>query len=705
FAEAHNNRGNALKELDQPKRALESYDKAIQLKPNFVEAYNNRGNVLNALGQPERALESFDKTIQCEPDFAEAYINRGNVLNELGQPEQALENYDTAIQLKPDNAKVYNNRGNALRNLEQFEKAVESFEKALRLKPDFEEAYNNRANVILSMVNDHIFDITRNYGQRHRMDANLLISENKRGHTIKINLLYCPFVDPITPPLGIASLKAFVENENTQVNCMDLNLEWYLQLERQNQNSTESIRKGKKLFKNVDETLFDFDRDNRIASNFVDCIHGAHLSSQYLLCKEDHSQRDNIFTAMKTSALKGNPDVVGFSILFDEQILCSLLLAEKIKKVHPEVIVVFGGAAISCFGEKIQQSPFVDFVVYEAGEEPFKALLESIRTGRLNEKISGVAYKKTGECIKKEAVPANLEHNFYPDFSDYDLQNYFCKDVVIPILSSKGCYWRQCSFCVEGKINQYSEVSVDRVVDEIEHHFSNGFRYFQFVDEMISPKRLRMISKAILSRNLKVFFYATLRPSADFNNETLELMYDAGFRYVIWGVESYNRRVLKLVNKGTTLRSIRNTLKESANAGIRNHIFVIIGFPSETPEELFDTMQFIYDNRDYIHQVHPGCFTLSEGTEIFKNPKKFDIEIEFDELKRKFTPKHKQGYSGRNAKRYMNYYHKSLFTKISLIPSFAFLRDHALLRYAKIPLDDDLKLRKKVPQPILYRSS
>jgi len=560
---------------------------------------------------------------------------------------------------------------------------------------------------MLNKVEDYIVNICSNHDQGESRNANQLISEGVKYDTLKVNLLYCPFVDPITPPLGIASLKAYLEKHgNTQVCCMDLNLEWHTMLARSEEASVEPLRKGEKLFRNADNKFFDLDRYNSVASDFVQFTGKTHLSTQYSLSQDDPSQKNNLVTFLKPLALQGSPDVVGFSILFKEQFLCSLLLAEEVKKENPETIVVFGGAGMLNSGPQIQQSPFVDFVIYEAGEASFNELLNSIRAGKFNEMIPGVGYKLAEEYVKNEPIPGNLNHDAYPDFSDFDLDKYFTNDVVIPILSSKGCYWRRCSFCEEGSVNQYAEASVNRVVDEIEHHSSSGHSYFQFVDEMISPKRLEMISKEIISRNLKVFFYATLRPAADFKLEILELMYTAGFRYIIWGVESCNRRVLKLVNKGTSVKSIGNTLKMSTSVGIRNHIFMFVGFPSETPDELFDTMQFIYDNQEYIHKVHSGIFCICKGTEIFLNPEKFDIEIEHTGLSSpEYRVKNKRGTTGEKATKYHRYYLVSFLDQVTISPPFGRLRDHALLRYAKIPLEHDLKVRKKIPQPVRPKST
>ena len=149
FAEAHNNRGNALSNIKRPEEALASYDKAIALKSDFAEAYSNRGMALEDLQRPEEALASYDKAIALKPDFALGYFNRGVALQELNRPEEALASYDEAIALKPDYAEAYSNRGVALGKLKRYADALASYDKAIALKPDFAEAYWNQSLCLL----------------------------------------------------------------------------------------------------------------------------------------------------------------------------------------------------------------------------------------------------------------------------------------------------------------------------------------------------------------------------------------------------------------------------------------------------------------------------------------------------------------------------------------------------------------------------
>ena len=148
YAEAFSNRGNALRELKRLEEAVASYDQAVALKPDYAEAFNNRGNALQELKGFDEALASYDKALSLKPDYVEAFSNRGNVLQDLKKLNEALASYDQALALKPAYAEAFYNRGNALRELKRLEEALASYDKALALKPNYTEAVYNRGNAL-----------------------------------------------------------------------------------------------------------------------------------------------------------------------------------------------------------------------------------------------------------------------------------------------------------------------------------------------------------------------------------------------------------------------------------------------------------------------------------------------------------------------------------------------------------------------------
>jgi tetratricopeptide (TPR) repeat protein len=150
-ADAHNNRGNALRRLKRPEQALEAYDRAVALKPDDAPTFNNRGTVFKELELFDEALADLDQAITLRPDFAEAFNNRGNVYKELERFDEALSDFDRAIALRADNPDAFNNRGVALKELERFEAALADFDKAISLKPDHAEAHYNHGTTLMEL--------------------------------------------------------------------------------------------------------------------------------------------------------------------------------------------------------------------------------------------------------------------------------------------------------------------------------------------------------------------------------------------------------------------------------------------------------------------------------------------------------------------------------------------------------------------------
>ena len=89
----------SLKNYDE---AIENYQKAIKLKPNWADAYLNLGNAQRDFGYLIKAIESFQKAIQVKPDFAKAYYNIGLSMSQKGDIEKAIKNYHQCLELKND---------------------------------------------------------------------------------------------------------------------------------------------------------------------------------------------------------------------------------------------------------------------------------------------------------------------------------------------------------------------------------------------------------------------------------------------------------------------------------------------------------------------------------------------------------------------------------------------------------------------------
>lgn len=148
YADAHNNQGVLLQVLGRLAEAVQSFDRAIARAPGLLHAHANRGDALRALGRFDAALESYARAVALAPRTAKLHYNQGVVLAALGRHEEAIASYDRALALDPVHAAAHNNRGVALAALRRLEPALASYDRALQCLPGYAEAHNNRGNVL-----------------------------------------------------------------------------------------------------------------------------------------------------------------------------------------------------------------------------------------------------------------------------------------------------------------------------------------------------------------------------------------------------------------------------------------------------------------------------------------------------------------------------------------------------------------------------
>ena len=132
-AETHLRWGYAKYRLDQYQAAIDDYNAAINLKPDFASAYYFRGTVKRSLGQYKEAIEDYDTAIDLKSDFAFAYYFRGTIRGDLGEHFIAIQDYDKAIRFKPDYAFAYLRRGIANYLLDRTWAAKKDWNIALEL--------------------------------------------------------------------------------------------------------------------------------------------------------------------------------------------------------------------------------------------------------------------------------------------------------------------------------------------------------------------------------------------------------------------------------------------------------------------------------------------------------------------------------------------------------------------------------------------
>ena len=142
YAEAYFNQGVVFKHLSKLDESIKAYKKTIALNPNYPDAHNNLGNLYKEIGNRDDAIESYEWAIAYRPDFEITHLNLGVLYSEFDQ-EVAIKHYQKAIAIKPGYSEAHYNLGSTLRHLGRKADSIKSYEKAIEFNPHYVDAHKN----------------------------------------------------------------------------------------------------------------------------------------------------------------------------------------------------------------------------------------------------------------------------------------------------------------------------------------------------------------------------------------------------------------------------------------------------------------------------------------------------------------------------------------------------------------------------------
>lgn len=141
----HFNSGVSFYNQREFSKAIQAYQKVIELAPTYVEAYNNLGIIYQMIGNVERAFESYQKSTEINPRYEKGYNNLGILLLLKGSNEEALEAFQKALAINSNNIESHINLGILFKKKGEWEKAIESYRKGLAINPLHKETHYNIA--------------------------------------------------------------------------------------------------------------------------------------------------------------------------------------------------------------------------------------------------------------------------------------------------------------------------------------------------------------------------------------------------------------------------------------------------------------------------------------------------------------------------------------------------------------------------------
>jgi len=141
----HFNSGVTFYNQKEFSKAIQAYQKVIELDPTYVEAYNNLGIIYQTMGDAKSAFGAFQKATEINPRYEKGYNNLGLLFLLEGRYEEALEVFQKALAINPNHIESYINLGILFKEKGEWEKAIESYQKALAIDPHHRETHYNMA--------------------------------------------------------------------------------------------------------------------------------------------------------------------------------------------------------------------------------------------------------------------------------------------------------------------------------------------------------------------------------------------------------------------------------------------------------------------------------------------------------------------------------------------------------------------------------
>ncbi|HEX3048368.1 MAG TPA: radical SAM protein [Bacillota bacterium] len=433
----------------------------------------------------------------------------------------------------------------------------------------------------------------------------------------RILLMLLPYWTPLIPPMGITSLKSFLEQKGFQVKTVDANAEM---LFKQHYDKYFNLLREyipADHWGNFFNIGHDVLRNQMMAHlNYSDEEEYASLTKTLVFETFYHEltrpQVDSLIEIMADfyQKLHGyvlrlleeeKPDVLGLTACLGTLPAC-LYTFKLAKEKEPRLKTIMGGTAFAGqipvgspdYELFLSRTPYIDHIIFGEGE----SLLLKLLRGELPEKRLYTEADLHGEQLDISAKPL-------PDFSDLEVDFY----PYLGATGSKSCLY-QCSFCnVVGFFGEYRQKTVKQTVAEMKVLYKKyHYQLFFMTDSLLNPI-ITDFANEIINHNQSMYWDGYLRVGEEVEDiENTLLWRRGGFYRARLGVESGSQRILDLMGKKITVEQTKKALAALAFAGIKTTAYFVIGHPGETEADFQQTLSLLEELKNDIWEAECNPF-------------------------------------------------------------------------------------------------
>lgn len=327
--------------------------------------------------------------------------------------------------------------------------------------------------------------------------------------------------------------------------------------------------------------------------------------------------------------LERKPRCVSFYTLWPYYHI-SLRIASEIKRLNPEIIVVFGGPQSSATAEETMKTfAYIDYVCTGEGENTVVPFFTEILHNHAADlaSVPGLCYRQGKEIARntQDITLCNLDE--LPHWSDRlinwdpnEEEDIRSDNYMMPIDAGRGCPY-SCTYCSTSNFwrRTYRLKSAQKIIDDIlYYHNKFGITSFMFShDAFTSNKKLvAEVCDKIIQENLHITWSCSTRIDC-LTEDLVKKMVQAGLQSINVGIETGSPRMQKIINKRLNLEYAKKMIGVLKENKLAVGLYFMYGFPEETEEDLNQTMELLFDLLDQgVNRATLGFCHFSPATQM-----------------------------------------------------------------------------------------
>lgn len=329
---------------------------------------------------------------------------------------------------------------------------------------------------------------------------------------------------------------------------------------------------------------------------------------------------ENFFDEKIKQILDYNPDVVGLTE-YSYSEACNLYFAKRLLEANPNLKLILGGPNLQSFDPDRQDKKIYDYIVSGEGENAIQAVMNKIEAGIKPLNKPEVISQNSNERLNISNFPK-------PDYCGLDFNNYTTPNGLSTEFS-RGCV-AKCTFCSETHFHKYRQRESNDALQEVIHfNETRGTEIFYFLDSLINGnlKALKEFAEGIIDSGRNIGWLGYARHDGRMDLEYLRTLKDGGCLAFNFGCESASQAVLDNMDKKVTVEEMEQNFEDITKVGIHAMTNFLFGFPNETINDFYQTLQFIWRIREKnLNSMSLGHgFMPNSDTIIAQNPEKHNL--------------------------------------------------------------------------------